>query len=371
MDKKRTLEKHIKYYLKDKYWINYDGTFSASLLDRLEINKIWEYNEDKLKEWWKRITEDDFNNHMREATYRMLKDFNIDSDIQWYGFMSRLQWDWSEAIFQMDSCVDLSLTVIQILKDKYYEKWSIKISLLIRLHAKAILISREVSLLTSKGFWEGALARWRNLYELAVTFSFLSKESEEQAIRYIDHWIIQEHKMKKVYNESSEILWHRKYTEEEISELKDNIKGIQDKYGLSPEQFKKFKKDFWWIILVPEDRRDRSFNLLQEMTGYKNFKKYYKRACQSNHAWVNSLENIGILSGDERIICGPSNIGHIDTIQNTVGFLEKITFNLVDVLKEGSFEHDIFDVTLLKLYHTIWENIWKLCIEIENDIRNR
>jgi hypothetical protein len=51
------------------------------------------------------------------------------------------------------------------------------------LHARAVLVAREILCLLEGGFADGALARWRSLHEIAVVSAFLSERDNELAER--------------------------------------------------------------------------------------------------------------------------------------------------------------------------------------------
>src|SRR5713101_2870242 len=53
------------------------------------------------------------------------------------------------------------------------------------LHARSLLVVREIICLMHGGHPDGALSRWRTLHELAVTATFLGKHGPETAHRYL------------------------------------------------------------------------------------------------------------------------------------------------------------------------------------------
>ncbi|HEX4445040.1 MAG TPA: DUF5677 domain-containing protein [Galbitalea sp.] len=59
-----------------------------------------------------------------------------------------------------------------------------KLNVLCELHAQALTVAREISLLASHGMPTGAIARWRTLYELSVISAFIAVSPAQVAERY-------------------------------------------------------------------------------------------------------------------------------------------------------------------------------------------
>ncbi len=59
------------------------------------------------------------------------------------------------------------------------------------LHGKALLVTSEIICLLRGGFADGALARWRTLYENNVIATLIRQEGQELALRYVAHSRVQ------------------------------------------------------------------------------------------------------------------------------------------------------------------------------------
>jgi hypothetical protein len=101
---------------------------------------------------------------------------------------------------------------------------------LVRLHAKACLISQEITCLLKNGFADGAHARWRALHETIITSMFLSKNGRDAVERYLYHELV----------ESKGADQHRKYqsrlnaiglSDKEFDDLKAEYARVIDRYG--------------------------------------------------------------------------------------------------------------------------------------------
>ena len=70
---------------------------------------------------------------------------------------------------------------------------------IITLHARALLVSREIFWLMKGGYADGALGRWRTLHEIAVIANFLSVQDPIISKRYLLHRTIESYKTLTVY----------------------------------------------------------------------------------------------------------------------------------------------------------------------------
>lgn len=59
------------------------------------------------------------------------------------------------------------------------------------LHAKALLVTSEIICLLKGGFADGALTRWRTLYENNVIATLIRQEGQDLALRYVAHSRVQ------------------------------------------------------------------------------------------------------------------------------------------------------------------------------------
>ena len=69
-----------------------------------------------------------------------------------------------------------------------------------RLHARSCQTAREVLVLLSSGFADGALARWRALHEMAVVSAFIGQD-EELAERYCLHEAVESLRIVRQYRQ--------------------------------------------------------------------------------------------------------------------------------------------------------------------------
>lgn len=84
------------------------------------------------------------------------------------------------------------------------------------LHAKALLVTSEIICLLRGGFADGALTRWRTLYENNVIGTLIRQEGQELALRYVAHsrvqaWLREGEKPDSLPDEGAELQKQAKY----------------------------------------------------------------------------------------------------------------------------------------------------------------
>lgn len=224
------------------------------------------------------------------------------------GFKKRNFERWEEPFNLLDLLISISIDVGENLKNRVRSQVvddnNILFSLLVRLHARACLISKEVSCLLKSGYPDGALARWRALHETNVIIRFISKHGRPAAINYIDYEIVEMYKKATRLNEFQSKLNVAGVNDREISELKKQYNLILDKHG------KLFKKPNGWANKFFSHDHIK-FSEIEDNVGLDHWRPYYSRASQSVHPNVIGLSNsLGLSeSTDDILLVGPSNSG--------------------------------------------------------------
>jgi Family of unknown function (DUF5677) len=108
------------------------------------------------------------------------------------GFRQRLQRHWGSALASL-ACL---ITVCRELGEQFLLHESgtanpITKDLLARLHAQACQVAAEVLELLRAGFADGAMARWRTLYEVTILAEFINRHGEVAAERFVDYQAIE------------------------------------------------------------------------------------------------------------------------------------------------------------------------------------
>jgi hypothetical protein len=201
------------------------------------------------------------------------------------------------------------------LQEKYYQakkgtKNDAKLFLQFRLHAKALRTSFEILELLKGGFADGAMGRWRTLYETAIIASFISQHDQQLARQFLDYSVVQEYKDALEFQKNCTKLGYRPYTKRQIQIMERRVHAMVAQYGA------KFKKETGWLLnYLPEPF---SFKAIEENTNFSHFRSYYKLANHRVHSGPQSvLLSLGSLNSNKWIPAGASNFGIADPGRNT------------------------------------------------------
>lgn len=155
---------------------------------------------------------------------------------------------------------------------------------LTQLHAKSVLVLKEIQALLESGFPDGAMARWRTLHELAV-FSCIIESCSESANFYLLSEHINNAKSARCYSEHLSSDSYQPYTPEELAEINEaEAEAIKLVGGLNTKE-----ENFWAIpYLKTKGYSGRpTFYELEQHTDMGQFRPYYKLACEKVHAPAN------------------------------------------------------------------------------------
>jgi hypothetical protein len=340
--------------------------FDEKLLPKLE--KEVETEEDLEKEVLSIFRESIPDDFAQEIFHYLSWSFN-ENDTNEYWFKKRLEFRWQEAIFLLKSSIELSFQLIKHQKESIDEigVHDLKSMLIIRLHWKAVLISREILLLIENWYWEWANARWRSLYENCVVTTFLSEQGLEVAQRYLDHESVRHYNYVMKHKECSGKLWHETYTEEDIEIYKWHSEEVIEKYG------SKFKMQYGWIpewVIKTKNKWRIGFEDIERHVELSHFNVYHYDSNESIHSWIKSLENIWLRDTFSLIMTWPSNYWLANPIQNTELILKRITAAVYVELDKriDNLKNKIPWVLLFQIYTTITSDIWVVAVAIQKGI---
>lgn len=268
---------------------------------------------------------------------------------------------WAEALNLLQGLIVISDEAAQgYLKrsDKYSEN-DITQNLLVRLHAKANQISKEILSLIRHGFADGAQARWRSLHELAVVCSFIAQHGDSVAERYIQHESVEIYKAAKQYNQYYTKLGAEKIDDSEMALIEKEYQELVDKYG------KSYGSDYGWSATTLKLPRP-TFRDIEASVKLDHIRPYYKAASANIHANpAGVFKRLGLFPEEDIILAGPSNIGLSDPAKLTVISLTQIT---TSVLTHGA---NIDFLVICKAMDEYGKSVENKFIEIENEIHKQ
>jgi hypothetical protein len=198
-----------------------------------------------------------------------------------------------------------------------------RLFILNRLFFKAIQVSNEIFYLLKGGFPNGALARWRSLHEITMTFVFLKNGPIELVGMYQDFDVIEKYRrLQSVVIHHKELGWPAPTEEVEILRLR--TEEVKQKYGTD------FAGSYGWTKLVlPKGKR--TISGIEEYVGFNHIRSLYSYAGDDIHAGIGGIATNHGTSLEENVPnWGGKNIfNFIDPVQFTTSTLYTLTYYLV------------------------------------------
>lgn len=204
------------------------------------------------------------------------------------------------------------------------------------LHAKALLVTSEMICLLKGGFADGALTRWRTLYEVNVIAALIRQEGQDLALRYLAHSRVQ------AWNHAQDDPIETDEAAEEQQRLKAEADHAIEMFGPDLN-----RRNGWACALTGQ--KNPTFERMAELAGKTDEKSFYQHASlhvHGNHRGLDEL--LGMCEAQENLLLvGPSNSG-------LVGPLTLAAFSMVEstsmlLLTKPNFDHIAFVNTLWRM----------------------
>jgi hypothetical protein len=242
------------------------------------------------------------------------------------GFEQRLQRLWSPALERLQALIigasEAGATFA--LERRKAGRWGPRDEALVRIHARACLIAREVLTLLRAGYASGAHARWRSLHELAVTAFFVSEHGEEVAEAYLLHAAVASRKAARTYQANAETLGYRPLSDLERNRVEAQVQLLAGKYG------KSYLGDWGWAA-KQLDMEAPTFHDIEKAVKMGHLRPYYQMANHAVHAGSKGLYfDLGAeASRGSILLAGASNTGLSDPGQRAAISLHQATAALL------------------------------------------
>jgi len=178
------------------------------------------------------------------------------------------------------------------------------------LHARSLLVGREIYALLKAGYPDGALARWRALHEHAVIALFISQCDPLVALRYLAGFHVRAHTAAVEVNDYALRANLTPFSSSTIADLAQKAEAARLQAGGHP-----LKKEFDWA-LPGLNGRTANFREIELATGMDHWRPRYRWACQHNHGghrpWMSML---GMSESESEVaLVGGSNSGFVDPL---------------------------------------------------------
>lgn len=194
-----------------------------------------------------------------------------------------------------------------------------------RLQGRACQVGSEVLTLLENGFADGAMARWRTLYELSVVAMFLADRDEETSRRYLDHSTIEAWRASEAYQKHAPKLGQKPLSEAELSEMESAVAKLAAEYGAP------YRTQYGWAAKALSQKKP-TFVDIEGAAGTGHLRPYYQLANDNVHAGSKGSERrlgLGLLEGG--VLLGPSFKGMGEPGQNTALSLAHATLAFLGV----------------------------------------
>ncbi|WP_075188196.1 DUF5677 domain-containing protein [Teredinibacter haidensis] len=222
------------------------------------------------------------------------------------------------------------------LKDKKYEQDPL-LGVLMRQHANACRVSGEIILLLKGGYPDGALARWRTLFEISVNCLILRKYGREAAEDYIRHGQVKSVEGMEEYQKTADEMKREPYLDEDLI----SAQWIK-------EQVTEGEAHFHWA------RKYAGFSKLDKLRediGLGKWSFDYKLASRNVHADYYEMLSLLAMSESEQdmLLAGQSNSGMVEPAHMTAIALAQITVAFLTTYIEEDDGLDYTDSTIFMM----------------------
>lgn len=276
-----------------------NGLKSIELQDRIHyiIEKYFDY-----------CSKDEFTKIIEDASDKVRKKHEEMDE-----FYVKLETRWGKAIDLLEIFWHLSIDSGQNLTDEYHKTASVNQDLVFltlkMLHGRACLVTGEIVTLLRNGYPDGAMARWRTLYEILVISDFIKKHGNDTAQRYLEFEQIEEYQGLEDYQKYAEKLNKKTLSSEELATIEAIIQPLKEKYG------KLIRNRYGWAVFdlnLPKNQSP-SFKKIVEQSDYSHYYPYYTWASYSIHS---NPKGLTLVLGQPRyqkkvILAGPSDAAGI------------------------------------------------------------
>lgn len=231
-------------------------------------------------------------------------------------FIERNYNRWKSGFIKLEMLRQISLDAgmefqKQFLKYPQFE-YDPLLGVLLRHHANACRITGEIIVLLKNGYADGALARWRTLFEILITCLIIKKYGKEAAEDYIKHGVVKSVEGMEEYQKTAAEMGLEPYNEEEFKEaikLKDFITQGENYYQ-------------WATKYAGASKLEK----LREIVGMSKWSHNYKLASKHVHADYSEMKSLFAMSDAKQdlLLAGSSNSGLVEPASMTA-----VTFNQI------------------------------------------
>ncbi|VEB36701.1 Uncharacterised protein [Legionella sainthelensi] len=211
------------------------------------------------------------------------------------------------------------------------------LGVLLRHHANACRITGEIIVLLKNGYADGALARWRTLFEILITCLVIKKYGKEAAEDYIKHGVVKSVEGMEEYQKTAAEMGLEPYNKEEFKEaikLKDFITQGENYYQ-------------WATKYAGASKLEK----LREIVGMSKWSHNYKLASKHVHADYSEMKSLFAMSEAKQdlLLAGSSNSGLVEPASMTAVTFNQITATFLTAYIEKENSPLNYNISLIYL----------------------
>ena len=210
---------------------------------------------------------------------------------------------WGEAISGLKYLNNVLLELDYLFEKANYDRKNINVYKYYvgkRIHARIVQIIEEIVALIENGYPNGAMARWRSLYELQIVLKFFAIKKDDTLFQmYYDHGILKTYELEKMRRENGE----QTLTTKVYHEYESTVEKMQyDK--------DKFSGEHGWAYKYIKGNKCRFSDIEQQAISYSKMRIYYKHASAIIHlSALGTFDNLSAIEKTDIFPCGCSNYG--------------------------------------------------------------
>jgi hypothetical protein len=197
---------------------------------------------------------------------------------------------------------------------------------LVSLHARSLLIGREILCMLYGGYPDGALSRWRSLHELSATAVFLKTQDQEVSHRYLASFPFASLRAAKQLNEHAVRANMTPFTAQEIKAMTARCDALEARFG------KDMHNEYGWASAALENPKP-NFAQIEKAVSLDHWRPRYRWASQHTHGGYRpALSMLGTAESTQPVhLVGQSNSGFTDPIHMTAISLNNATSSLLTI----------------------------------------
>lgn len=224
------------------------------------------------------------------------------------------------------------------------------------MHARSLLIAREILCMLYGGYPDGALSRWRSLHELSVTAVFLKTQNQEVSHRYLASFPFASLRAAKQLNEHAVRANMTPFTAQEVAAMTARCDAFEARFG------KEMREEYGWASVALNNPKP-NFAQIEKAVSLDHWRPRYRWASQHTHGGYRpALSLLGTAESMQPVhLVGQSNSGFTDPIHMTAISLNNATSSLLII------RPTVDNIIFLRIISDLSNEIGDVAVAVEKE----